>query len=1784
MKKRLSIASILIVFGMLGGEPAYAAVRADATTVPLSDGSFLSFGAGANGTDATAVWQLNVKGSEIERTRIGQLRHARKNHSATMLPDGRILVMGGVNARGMTQAAAEIFDPETRQSSLVDAALLPRSKHTATLLLDGRVLLVGGVDARGKAIAEAELWNSRTAQVESVVDRLDIARYLHETNWTAGDHILVSGGLDANRANVAQAERYTPSAQRFSLQSGPTPETLPAVPAIVESLPESDARSVGVAPWIAVRFDRPMNVITLTTRTVTLFGPDGVVKAKVTAAENGRLLFAKPLQELRPDASYTLFIHGLKDLKGAELPFTATGFRTQTFVAEETDNGPAVSSENEQGATDDKDAAVDRKKGATRAVDDDEIWRPGLQHRKGNWRIGRLHSSSRDAAEIARGQQELLERLPAKARGRLLARMKETGELVDADASPLKSLRQIGAKSMGPASLSGQALRLNAKPLANVTMTIGGRQIRTDANGEFILSDVPTGKQVLVIDGRTAGESADDYGRYEYQLDIRPGANDLPFTIWMAKLDKKNAVTLASPTQQERVITHPDIPGLELRIPAGAVIRDADGKIVTKVSITPVPVDRMPFPMPYAGVDVFYTIQPGGARIVSTAGKPVGATLKYPNYSTQPPGATVALFDYDPQGRGWYVYSSGKVSPDGRSIEAKTPFTIYQFSASSAASEGGTEGKPGKPTNCDEVADPVICSTGIFVERNVDLVVRDVQSLVLRREYQHDTNNQRSFGIGSNHQYDMYIYFKGLNWHSADAIQVVLESGTGIDFKPVGDNDFTFAKNYFESLEPGPFYKARLNIVRDSYGNEFVMTLKDGTRYFFSYFFSKLQRIEDRYGNRVSLMRDGDGKIARVVSPNGRWLEFTYGDITCTPCVTRVTDHTGRFVDYEYESPGRLTKITDPENKFVQYFWDTSNRISSVHDARGKRKVYNEYYSGTGDPLKDGRVRKQTYADNSVASFDYEIGTPGTFDSASITPAYPSMLAVEFTDERGSVSRFEYDSNLNIKKQIRAKGMPEQQVHAYERDPTSKFITQITEEPDSSAPRTTKLEYTDDGKGNIKTKTVMFGTSQAASWNFTYEPLYNQVASLEDPEGRKTHWDYDAQGRLVGIRNDLGDTTKVSLNTAGQVETITRVAEEGTSVTRFRYEAGDLMESDFAGRVVSYHPDALGRTVGRKDGNGQLELFYYDGRDLITKRCNSEGECAEFQYDGNGNLEQFGLGITQRKFTYDPINRLESEGTSSQVEVSYGYVPGGRVRTRTEASGRIQTTTYDKLSRPDYIEYRLGGSLTRSIDYEWDTRNRLTSITDHPTGETPKVLSYTYDDRFDKVKKETGPTGIMNYDYYANGLRKSATPSGGTKISYVYDLANQIFSITQKEGTGNTRPAVAQTILFDHDELGRRSKLTLANGITVDYDWNARYELEGITFMQGTNVLGDLRYRYDAIGQRIETSGSFARGARPAAKTMTMAAGRVETEDGVSVSWDENGRLKADATRTYHWDDLGRLKEIHDTSGLLASFEYDPLGRRLQKSVRSGSAFTTTRYLHDGENPIQLQGSAGAVQENLLAGDIDEWFARTRGGATVHFLTDALGSTLRLTNSTGAKLNDYTYDPYGGTSNDKPGEKNFFQYTGRENDGTGLYYYRARYYNPQWGGFISQDPIGLAGGDNLHAYVSGDPIHNTDPMGLQMRARDWRDLDKALRELPNPRTDYPTDSSPPGAYCGLIFCKVILPTIPKPHTPRCSVVCPNAGYMCRPPPVGGVPSIGNPGCFTVCDNGPWLEPVSKPRL
>ncbi len=174
----------------------------------------------------------------------------------------------------------------------------------------------------------------------------------------------------------------------------------------------------------------------------------------------------------------------------------------------------------------------------------------------------------------------------------------------------------------GVTALAGQVLQLNGQPLADVTLRIGSRSARTDDTGRFLLTGIAAGYPTLVMDGSTASRRGKTYASFDVGVDIDAGmTNVLPYTIWLPLVDTAHATPVPVPTPSEIVATTPLVPGLEMRIPAGVVLRARDGQPLRWVTLTQVPVDRPPFPLP-EGTTFFFTPQTHGARVELADGTP----------------------------------------------------------------------------------------------------------------------------------------------------------------------------------------------------------------------------------------------------------------------------------------------------------------------------------------------------------------------------------------------------------------------------------------------------------------------------------------------------------------------------------------------------------------------------------------------------------------------------------------------------------------------------------------------------------------------------------------------------------------------------------------------------------------------------------------------------------------------------------------------------------------------------------------------------------------------------------------------------------------------------------------------------------------------------------------------------------------------------------------------------------------------------------------------------------
>ncbi len=195
----------------------------------------------------------------------------------------------------------------------------------------------------------------------------------------------------------------------------------------------------------------------------------------------------------------------------------------------------------------------------------------------------------------------------------------------------------------------------------------------------------------------------------------------------------------------------------------------------------------------------------------------------------------------------------------------------------------------------------------------------------------------------------------------------------------------------------------------------------------------------------------------------------------------------------------------------------------------------------------------------------------------------------------------------------------------------------------------------------------------------------------------------------------------------------------------------------------------------------------------------------------------------------------------------------------------------------------------------------------------------------------------------------------------------------------------------------------------------------------------------------------------------------------------EGGTTCTNGTQTYTWDAENRLVSVSQGGITLASFTYNKEGMRTSKTAGG----VTTSYVLDGTSVVEERVTGGGTVKHFQGQGVDRGLAsQDGGGAVTYYVRDHLGSTRQSTNASGEATLTRDYDPWG---NGEPAARGSF--TGREWDSeAGLYYYRARYYDPSQGRFVSNDPIGLGGGSNFYVYVLNAPVAVTDPFGLHPRS------------------------------------------------------------------------------------------------
>jgi RHS repeat-associated protein len=365
-----------------------------------------------------------------------------------------------------------------------------------------------------------------------------------------------------------------------------------------------------------------------------------------------------------------------------------------------------------------------------------------------------------------------------------------------------------------------------------------------------------------------------------------------------------------------------------------------------------------------------------------------------------------------------------------------------------------------------------------------------------------------------------------------------------------------------------------------------------------------------------------------------------------------------------------------------------------------------------------------------------------------------------------------------------------------------------------------------------------------------------------------------------------------------------------------------------------------------------------------------------------------------------------------------------------------------------------------SVSYQYDSLNRLSAVVDANLPSGQNTTNYTYD--------------------AANNVATVAYPNG-VESTFSYDTMNRVTGLSSQPATYN----------YQRDFAGNLSQATESSGRTASWTYDGIYRLTNETIsLAPSGKNGGVSYGLDPVGNRTSATSTIP--------DFTPISGMFNQDDELaSENYDQNGNVTAADGKTFSYNSQNQLTSM-TASGTSAIVTYDGDGNRVAKIVNG----VTTYYLVDDLNPTgypqvveELQGGAVTRQYTYGLQPIDENQPINNVWTPSFYGYDGGGNVRQLTNASGTVTDSYEYDAYGNFFAVSGTTPNNYLYRGEQYDSDlGLYYLRARYYNPLTGRFMSRDPNDpqLFGSDGtptdpkaLHKYLyaDGDPINGIDPEG-----------------------------------------------------------------------------------------------------
>jgi len=735
---------------------------------------------------------------------------------------------------------------------------------------------------------------------------------------------------------------------------------------------------------------------------------------------------------------------------------------------------------------------------------------------------------------------------------------------------------------------------------------------------------------------------------------------------------------------------------------------------------------------------------------------------------------------------------------------------------------------------------------------------------------------------------------------------------------------------------------------------------------------------------------------------------------------------------YDLANNDRITAVSDlrsapPLNTAYAYTTENGGEVVTV-TAPGNIVTVTKYYP-------DGSIKETIDANQKTTTYLYYPDTPENRTAGIVG------LLWKVTGPDGVVTSYgDYDKNGNPR-EIKAICTDEREIRTSQSFDAMSRLRTVTRFAQGLPDNLTRFGY--DLNGNRTS--VIDPETRETKYEYNY---HGQVTKVIDARQKETVYSYGGTGcpacgggadKLTGVTDANQHTTSFAYDTLGRLERETDPLTPNR-VIRFTYYDNGLVKEKY---------DATGGDPGI------LQVTYI---------YNNRGQLTEKQYPGN----------TKAKFTYRPDGRLETASNMTGETVDFGYTyeyfdDSGRLKSVTDSNGRkLGYDEYDGIGQRKKVTILKGGGTDeRVINYDYDAANRPWHI--RIDGDT-QTFTFDYDEqgRRDTLGYPNGTTADWDYDDLNRLTAVSHRQTGGADFAvYGYPLRDQAGNVKTKSGTTNEtyvydeiyrlRQAVTArgTEKFTYDDVGNRQ--------TGPGPKDTAYQHNEANQMTHGRKLG---YGYDNAGNQTS-------------RTLAHDAGK-----GWTLTWDYENRLT-------------KMEKTKGTEKRTISFKYDPFGKRIEKKVETIKAGVTKTatwvYVYDNEDiAFEIYTPPGGPAEKTFythGPGIDEPLALERGGSFYYYHTDGIGSIGKITDSGRNVVQSYTYESFG-TPRAQTSFRNSYQFTAREWDKeTGLYYYRARYYDPMEGRFVSRDPIGFAGGDvNLYGYVQNNSINLIDPTGESAEA------------------------------------------------------------------------------------------------